>query len=81
VRRDRVFHDIGKPNGLKHPQRLVIQRDRARLVINGRRALDHRDFQAIIRQQIGKDGANGSIADDSDVIPRVSAQGTRSLST
>ena len=68
MRRDRLLHDIGKAAGLEHAQRLVIERDRTRLVVDAGRALHDGDLQAVLRKQIGEDGADRPKADDRDVV-------------
>ena len=81
MRRDRTLHEIRKPDGLEYPQRFMIERNRARLVVNTGGAFNDRDPESVRRQQVGEDGANRSVADDRHIIVWDLAQRARSLRT
>jgi len=68
MRGDGRIHVVGKADGLEHPQCLMIERDRARLVVDISGTLDNGDLQAISGKKVGEDGANGTEADDRDVV-------------
>jgi hypothetical protein len=81
MRRDRTLHEIRKPDGLEYPQRFVIERNRARFVVNTGGALHDRDPETVRRQQVGEDGADRPIADDRHIILWDLVQRARFLST
>jgi len=63
------FLDLGgRAAGLEGPHHLVIERDRARLVVDARRLLGHRHAQPVPHQQRRHGGADGTVADDQGVI-------------
>src|SRR5262252_1267962 len=58
---------VGKAAGLEDPHHLVVERDRARLVVDAGRLLGHRDAQPMARQQRRHGGADGPVAHDQRV--------------
>ncbi len=54
--------------GLKNPHHLVVERNRARLVVDVGALLDHGDTQPMAREQCRHGGAHRPIADDEDIM-------------